>query len=201
MKKIENPMTGEISYDIERKQAFKEVTRSLKVLARANSYMKYTLINGLMENSLVAITGSGQNDVPTLKLADVGISFCDKMGAEGSKDASDIVLMEDSISSVFEALMCGRILYANVRKFLQFQLTMNMVSMILMITGSLSFGIPPITPGQMLWLNVILDTLGLLALATEPPTIKALKENKPLKRDERVQTDAIIRNIILGTFF
>ena len=97
--------------------------------------------------------------------------------------------------------MNGRIIYANVRKFLQFVLTMNIVVVILMFFGALINGVTPITPAQLLWLNIIIDTLGVLALGTERPSFEVLEKFEPLERDSPVMTNILKRNIILGGFF
>ena len=105
-----------------------------------------------------------------MKNADVGLSLGNRMASEVCKDSSDIVLLDDDFKSILIALMWGRAIYGNVRKFLQLQLTMNIVIMVVMLVGSLILGDTPLTPVQLLWINIIMDPLGVLALSTEPPS-------------------------------
>lgn len=111
------------------------------------------------------------------------------------------MLLDDNFKSILVALMWGRVIYSNVRKFLQLQITINIVIMVLVTIGSVVFGDTPLTPVQLLWLNIIMDTLGVLALATEPPSPNVLTKQRPLKRDEKVVTPAITRNIILSAAY
>ena len=93
--------------------------------------------------------------------------------------------------------MWGRTIYANVRKFLQLQLTLNLVALVVISMSAIFKGDSPMTPVQLLWLNIIMDTLGVLALQTEPPNECTLTKERPLKRDEKIMTPSIMRNIIL----
>ena len=134
------------------------------------------LVTGLKElGSVVAVTGDGTNDAPALKKADVGFSMgiC---GTEVAKEASDIILLDDNFASIITAIRWGRNIFSNVRKFLLFQMTINIVAVSIVSIASIALPShsPPLNSIEMLWLNLIMDTLAALALATEPPNDKLL---------------------------
>jgi P-type Ca2+ transporter type 2B len=178
---------------------FNIIQQRLKVLARSTPEDKYMLVTGLKDmNAVVAVTGDGTNDAPALKKADVG--FAMNSGTNVAKEASDIILIDDNFASIITAVKWGRNIYTNVRKFLQFQLTVNVVAMFIVFFGGVIVKEPPLTSVQMLWVNLIMDTCGALALATEPPSEDIL-DHPPYKRTERIVTSIMWRNILGQAIF
>eukprot|EP00668_Euglena_longa_P046616 GGOE01062301.1.p1 GENE.GGOE01062301.1~~GGOE01062301.1.p1 ORF type:complete len:1055 (-),score=361.18 GGOE01062301.1:374-3322(-) len=167
----------------------------LEVLARSSPQDKFVLVDLLRKNgNTVAVTGDGTNDAPALKLADVG--FAMKTGTEIAKTASDIVLLDDNFVSVVKACMWGRNVNDNIKKFLQFQVTVNIVGVALTFFGAAfsDTNTAPLTPVQLLWLNLIMDTLAALALATEQPS-EQLLDRDPIHRDSSLITRRMWINI------
>lgn len=161
----------------------RKVIPRLQVLARSSPQDKTIVVSRLQEqDQVVGMTGDGTNDGPALKMADVGFSM-GIAGTEVAKEASDIILMDDNFNSILKALMWGRAVNDGVRKFLTFQLTVNIAAVVLsFISAVVSEDAESILSAvQLLWVNLIMDTLAALALATEPPTDDLL-HRKPISK-------------------
>ena len=173
---------------------------SLQVLARSSPTDKYILVKALKKMRRVCcVTGDGTNDAPALKKADVGLSM-GLCGTEVAKEASDIVLLDDNFASIVKSISWGRCVYDNIRKFLQFQLTVNLVALTTAFVSALCEYGTPLTAVQLLWVNLIMDTLAALALATEPPSPDSLKR-KPYGRDDNIISKTMWRNIFCQGIF
>jgi Ca2+-transporting ATPase len=149
----------------------REVVRDLRVLARSSPEDKRVLVEALRSlGEVVAVTGDGTNDAPALKAADVGFSM-GIMGTEVAKEASDIILMDDNFSSIVKALGWGRAINDAVKKFLQFQITVNITAVVLTFVSAVASDEERsvLNAIQLLWVNLIMDTFAALALATDPP--------------------------------
>lgn len=153
------------------------MTKELCVLARSSPEDKFKLVTGLKQlEKCVAVTGDGTNDAPALRAAHVGLAM-NLVGTDVAKEAADIMLLDDNFVSIITAVKWGRNIYDSIRKFIQFQLTVNIVALILCFLGSVILNKSPLTSVQMLWVNLIMDTFAALALATEPPSDEVLKRD------------------------
>ncbi|CAL1300144.1 unnamed protein product [Larinioides sclopetarius] len=179
---------------------FDKVWPRLRVLARSSPQDKYTLVKGIIDSKLnpnrevVAVTGDGTNDGPALKKADVGFAM-GIAGTDVAKEASDIILTDDNFTSIVKAVMWGRNVYDSIAKFLQFQLTVNVVAVIVAFVGACAIEDSPLKAVQMLWVNLIMDTLASLALATELPTADLLLR-KPYGRSKPLISRTMMKNIL-----
>ena len=172
----------------------------LRVLARAQPTDKYILVKGIIDShvsenrEVVAVTGDGTNDGPALKKADVGFAM-GIAGTDVAKEASDIILTDDNFTSIVKAVMWGRNVYDSIAKFLQFQLTVNVVAVVVAFVGACAIQDTPLKAVQMLWVNLIMDTLASLALATELPNEDLLKR-KPYGRTSPLISRTMCKNIL-----
>ncbi|XP_077013585.1 plasma membrane calcium-transporting ATPase 4 isoform X4 [Tamandua tetradactyla] len=177
----------------------------LRVLARSSPTDKHTLVKGIIDSTVgeqrqvVAVTGDGTNDGPALKKADVGFAM-GIAGTDVAKEASDIILTDDNFTSIVKAVMWGRNVYDSISKFLQFQLTVNVVAVIVAFTGACITQDSPLKAVQMLWVNLIMDTFASLALATEPPTDSLLKR-RPYGRNKPLISRTMMKNILGHGFY
>jgi Ca2+-transporting ATPase len=174
-----------------------EIIPKLHVLARSSPEDKRILVKRLKDKGeIVAVTGDGTNDAPALKMADVGFSM-GIAGTEVAKEASAIILMDDNFNSIVKALKWGRAVNDAVKRFLQFQLTVNVTAVVLTFITAVSSGEESsvLTAVQLLWVNLIMDTLAALALATDPPHDSVL-DRKPEPRGSSIISVTMWKMII-----
>ena len=178
----------------------RERVGELKIIARARPMDKKRLVEALQANNeVVAVTGDGTNDAPALKTAHVGLSMGD--GTSVAKEASDITIIDNSFSSIGRAVMWGRSLYKNIQRFLLFQLTVNVAACFLVLFGSFMGTESPLTVTQMLWVHLIMDTFGAMALASLPPSPSVMNE-KPRRREASILTRSMMTELLgVGLFF
>ncbi len=172
---------------------------NIRVISRVTPMDKSRLIRlSKASGHIAGMTGDGINDAPALKSADVGFSM--GSGSDIAREAGDIVITDDNFVSITKAVLFGRTIFSSIRKFITFQLTMNMAAVGVSVLGTV-FGIDaPVTVIQMLWVNIIMDTLGSLAFAGEP-ALEAYMKIPPVRRDEHILTSAMVCQIILtGTY-
>ncbi|KNC52008.1 P-type ATPase [Thecamonas trahens ATCC 50062] len=176
----------------------KHILPNLTVVARAAPLDKQRLVDRLQTDfgEVVAVTGDGTNDAPALSKADIGFGM-GITGTDVAKEAADIILMDDAFSSIVVALRWGRSVYDSIRKFLQFQLTVNIVAVTVAFVGAVANedGESPLKAVQLLWVNLIMDTLGALALATDPPTDELL-ERMPTRMSDSLIAPTMWINIL-----
>ena len=167
--------------------------RDLKLLSRARPLDKQRLVRLLQRcGEVVAVTGDGTNDAPALNFANVGLSM--GSGTSVAKDASDITLVDDSFSSIATAVLWGRSLYRNIQRFVLFQLTINVVAIVVCFVGAVVGTDMPLTVVQILWVNIIMDTFAAMAMASLPPSPEVMRD-PPRRRDEFIITPAMTRTI------
>jgi Ca2+-transporting ATPase len=172
----------------------------LRILARALPKDKFRLVGLLQDQKhVVAMTGDGTNDAPALKRADVGLAM-GIAGTEVAKEASKIILLDDSFSTIVRAVHWGRSLYENIQRFIQFQLTINVSALAIAFLGPFLSLRPPFTILQLLWINVIMDTFAAMALCSEPPR-ENLMRKPPKQRNESILTRDMLLNIFVTAGF
>ncbi|KAK3156146.1 hypothetical protein QOZ80_2AG0103440 [Eleusine coracana subsp. coracana] len=176
------------------------IAEKISVMARSSPNDKLLLVKALKKRGhVVAVTGDGTNDAPALHEADIGLSM-GIQGTEVAKESSDIIILDDNFSSVVKVVRWGRSVYANIQKFIQFQLTVNVAALVINVVAAISSGNVPLNAVQLLWVNLIMDTLGALALATEPPTDQ-LMMRPPVGRREPLVTNIMWRNLFIQAVF
>lgn len=161
-----------------------EYLPTLRILSRARPDDKARLVRLLQKaGEVVAVTGDGTNDAPALSKAQVGLSMGD--GTARAKEASDITIIDNSFASICKAILWGRSLYLNIRRFILFQLTINVCACLIVLFGALTGEQSPLTVTQMLWVNLIMDTFAAMALSTLPPDERVMKM-KPRNPDSHI---------------
>mmetsp|Transcript_24441 Transcript_24441/g.37127 ORF Transcript_24441/g.37127 Transcript_24441/m.37127 type:complete len:1181 (+) Transcript_24441:113-3655(+) len=197
---------------------FDRIWPHLRVLARSSPDDKITLAHGLNQSTLfadkeackrllkdddikifpdrqvVAMTGDGTNDAPALKRADIGFAM-GIAGTQIAKDAADIILLDDNFASIVTAAKWGRNVYASIQKFLQFQLTVNIAAVVTALVGAFAYQTSPLAAIQLLWVNLLMDSLASLALASEPP-VEELLQKPPVNRTEHMITKRMWANML-----
>ncbi|KAF5738253.1 calcium-transporting ATPase 2 plasma membrane-type isoform X1 [Tripterygium wilfordii] len=173
-----------------------ELIPKIQVMARSSPLDKHTLVKQLRTTfeEVVAVTGDGTNDAPALHEADIGLAM-GIAGTEVAKESADVVILDDNFSTIVTVAKWGRSVYINIQKFVQFQLTVNVVALIVNFSSACLTGNAPLTAVQLLWVNMIMDTLGALALATEPPNDELMKRT-PVGRKGNFISNVMWRNIL-----
>lgn len=179
-----------------RPEEMKTLIPKLQVLARSLPLDKHTLVTNLrkMFDEVVAVTGDGTNDAPALHEADIGLAM-GIAGTEVAKENADVIVMDDNFSTIINVAKWGRAVYINIQKFVQFQLTVNVVALMVNFVSACITGSAPLTAVQLLWVNMIMDTLGALALATEPPNDEMMKR-RPISKGQHFITRTMWKNIM-----
>lgn len=176
-----------------------KVLPNLAVVARALPSDKCRLVTVAQASGYtVGMTGDGVNDASSLKTADVG--FAMGSGTDVAKESADIVIKDNNFASIVKAILYGRTIFESIRKFIVFQIIMNFSAVGISLIGPLIGIDTPVTVTQMLWLNIIMDTLGALAFACEPPLIEYMKR-KPKKRSEQILSRKMINQILCVTLY
>ena len=190
---IEAQITGPDFAALSDEVAYERV-KVLRVMSRARPTDKQRLVNLLQQRGeVVAVTGDGTNDAPALNHAHVGLSL--GSGTNVAKEASDMTLLDDSFRSIERAVMWGRSLYNNIRRFLFFQLVVNLTALLLVLGGAIIGTQMPLTVTQILWVNLIMDTFAAMALASLPPTREVMSE-RPRKQTDPIISPSMARGII-----
>ncbi|KAJ3676858.1 hypothetical protein LUZ60_002582 [Juncus effusus] len=176
------------------------IADKITVMGRSSPSDKLLLVQALKKRGhVVAVTGDGTNDAPALHDADIGLAM-GIAGTEVAKESSDIIILDDNFASVVKVVRWGRSVYANIQKFIQFQLTVNVAALVINVIAAISSGDVPLNAVELLWVNLIMDTLGALALATEPPTDK-LMDRPPVGRREPLITNIMWRNLLIQAIY
>ncbi|XP_049389712.1 calcium-transporting ATPase 1 [Solanum stenotomum] len=193
---IEGPV-----FSMKSEAELQEIIPKLQVMARSSPMDKHTLVKHLRTTfqEVVAVTGDGTNDAPALHEADIGLAM-GIAGTEVAKESADVIILDDNFSTIVTVAKWGRSVYVNIQKFVQFQLTVNVVALIVNFSSACLTGSAPLTAVQLLWVNMIMDTLGALALATEPPNDDLMKRT-PVGRKGNFISNVMWRNILGQSFY
>ncbi len=176
-----------------------EVLPNLRVIARALPTDKSRMVRiSKGQGEVVGMTGDGVNDSAALKQSDVGVAM--GSGSEVTKEAGDIVILDDNFNSISNAIRYGRTIFQSIRKFITFQLTVNVAAVSITMLGPIINVDFPLTIIQLLWINMIMDTLGAIALGGEP-ALRRYMEDEPIKREDNILTKNMISSILVNGFF
>ena len=176
-----------------------QALKKIQVIARSTPLVKMRVVKALKaQGNVVAVTGDGINDAPAIKNADVGIAM-GIAGTEVTKEASDIVLLDDSFSTIMKAVQWGRAIYENFKRFIQFQLTVNVSSVVVVVCSILAGFETPFTALELLWINIIMDGPPALTLGLEP--IRDILNHPPTRRDENIISRSMISRIFVNGIF
>ncbi|MEG2492975.1 MAG: cation-translocating P-type ATPase [Rikenellaceae bacterium] len=188
----ENHITGTAFAALSDEELFERVLL-FKIISRARPSDKQRLVQTLQKKGYVtAVTGDGTNDAPALNFANVGLSM--GSGTSVAKEASDITIIDDSFTSISMAVMWGRSLYRNIQRFILFQLTINVIALGVFLIGVIFGSEPPLTITQILWVNIIMDTIAAAALASLPP-VSSVMQDKPRKESDFIISKKMASNI------
>lgn len=181
-------------------EAAMRIIDKIKIMSRARPMDKARLVHLLQQKGeVVAVTGDGTNDAPALKMAQVGLSMGD--GTSVAKKASAITILDNSFHSINRAVLWGRSLYRNIRRFILFQLVINVAACLIVAIGAFTGVQSPLTVTQMLWVNLIMDTFAAMALASLPPEENVMKDKPRNTNDNIISADMLRRVIIVGGLF
>ncbi|XP_075109875.1 putative calcium-transporting ATPase 11, plasma membrane-type isoform X2 [Nicotiana tabacum] len=174
----------------------RQIIPRIQVMARSSPTDKLVLVKNLrgMFKEIVAVTGDGTNDAPALREADIGLAM-GIAGTEVAKESADVIVLDDNFSTIVNVAKRGRAVYVNIQKFVQFQLTVSIVALMINFISACISGSAPLSVVQLLWVNLIMDTLGAIALATEPPH-EGLMSKPPVGREVSLISKTMWRNMI-----
>ena len=177
-------------------EEIREIVKTKRIFARVSPQNKVQLVNALQANgNIVAMTGDGVNDAPAIKNADIGISM-GITGTDVAKDTADMILVDDNFATIVNAVEEGRVIFSNIKKFVGFLLSCN-IAEVLIVFLSILFGLPsPLTPIQLLWLNLVTDAFPALALGVEPAEADIM-ERPPRDPSESILSGETGKNVIL----